>query len=272
MAQGRSPSLAVGETSSPRCAESISLAGMTQPASPQALSQLNADLSGLAERLRSALGDDLISLALYGGAARGTFDPAVSDVNLMLVLRDASLASLDRVATALEPLRLAYKVKLMTLTAADLDGAAELFPTKFLDIERHHVTLFGAEPGGWQVPRERLQRQALRQLVNLRLRLLQVYLESRNQPEQLDAMIRRSVTPLLLNLGVLLELKSGHRCSEIGEVVEHSAVAGVDGSSIDKLLEFKYKHRSSNVALLHGCYNILIELVEKSITFARQII
>jgi hypothetical protein len=108
--------------------------------------------------------------------------------------------------------------------------------------------------------------------MNLRLRLFHEYLESRARPELLDAMIRRSITPMLLNLGVLIELKSGTSCTTPEEVIAASTVAGLDAEDLSKLLAFKHNQEPGSASLLHGCYTILIDSVEKALIFARQII
>ena len=111
---------------------------MTSSPQDAALNKLQRGLSELITRLQSSLGETLISVILYGGVARGRFDPAVSDVNLMLVLSAISIVELDKIAAAAAPTRLEYQLSLLTVTETDLGDSAEVFPTKFLDIRRHH--------------------------------------------------------------------------------------------------------------------------------------
>ena len=58
--------------------------------------------SELTRALQDALGGDLVSLMLYGSVARGTQVAGRSDTNILLVLRQASAAALQRAAPALE--------------------------------------------------------------------------------------------------------------------------------------------------------------------------
>ena len=55
----------------------------------------------LASALGAALGDNLVSLMLYGSAARGTWVEGRSDINVLLVVKDASAPTLLRAAPAL---------------------------------------------------------------------------------------------------------------------------------------------------------------------------
>jgi predicted nucleotidyltransferase len=227
------------------------------------LEKLNTGLAGFVQRLRAALGDDLISVVLFGSAARGSFDPAISDVNVMLVLRSVSVPILDQIAGAAEPARRDFLLSLLTVTEADLGDSAELFPTKFLDIQRNHRTLWGREVAvDLVVPRDRLERQARRQLVNLHLRLRQVYLESRTRPEQLDAMIRRSVATLLLNLGLLLELKLGRLCESPDSILAAAAEGGLDRAQLTKFVEFKHGRHPLAARELPAFYEAFMQQVQ----------
>jgi predicted nucleotidyltransferase len=228
-----------------------------------ALARLKGALNEFVERLRTALGDELISVVLFGGAARGRFDPAVSDANVMLVLRSVTTELLDRISTASEPFRRMFKLSLLTVTESDLPDSVEVFPTKFLDIQRFHETLWGKDvTTAFEVPRDRLQRHAMRQLMNLYLRLRQVYLEARNRPEQLDSMIRRSVSTLLLQLGILVELKTGKACESVEDVLAAVGSANLDRTKIAEFIEFKYGRHDVAPDALPAFYGAFMREVE----------
>ncbi len=226
-------------------------------------------LEGFVERLRTALGEGLISVILFGSVARGSFDPAVSDVNVMLVLTSVTVPILDQIAVAAELTRRECLLSLLTVTEADLGDSAELFPTKFLDIQRNHRTLWGREvAASLAVPRDRLQRQARRQLVNLHLRLRQLYLEARTRPERLDAVIRRSATTLLHNLGLLLELKLGQRCDSAESILAAAAEAGCDRAQLARFIDFKHGRGTVTAAELPAFYEAFMQQVAAAIRVA----
>jgi len=239
---------------------------MQSASGDEVLTRLKVSLGELVERLNAALGDDLVSVVLFGGAARGRFDPAVSDANVMLVLRTVSIGVLDRISTAVEPFRLVFQLSLLTVTENDLADSVEVFPTKFLDIQRHHETLWGKDvTSTFEVPRDRLKRHALRQLMNLHLRLRQVYLEGRNRPEQLDGMIRRSVSTLMLQLGILLELRTGKVCETTEEVLNAAASANLDSAKLAEFIDFKYGRHDVDVAALPAFYDSFMREVEAAL-------
>src|SRR4051794_17505265 len=114
-----------------------------------ALDRLPLELRGVLEtftgELRSALGEQLLSALVFGGVAKGHYDPALSDVNVLLVLRSVTLARLDAIASAAASAARQIQLRLMTLGEADLGDSAEVFSTKFLDIQRHHLLLTGRD-------------------------------------------------------------------------------------------------------------------------------
>ena len=237
--------------------------GMQSASGDDVLAKLKVALGEFVERLRSALGDELVSVVLFGGAARGRFDPAISDANVMLVLRSVTIDVLDQIGTAAEPFRRTFQLSLLTVTESDLPDSVEVFPTKFLDIQRFHETLWGKDvTTSFEVPRDRLQRHALRQLMNLHLRLRQVYLDARTRPEQLDAMIRRSVSTLLLQLGILLELRMGKACETTDDLLAAAASANLDRGKIAEFIEFKYGRLDVEANALPEFYGAFMREVE----------
>lgn len=236
------------------------------------IAALTTLLEGFAERLTAALGENVVSVILFGGAARGSFDPETSDANVMLLLKKVSLPVLGQVATAAEPVRIEVRLNLLTLAESDLADSSEVFSTKFLDIQRHHRVLWGRDlMPGLVISAERLERQARRELMNLHLRLRQVYLESRRQPERLLALVRRTTTTLLVNLAVLLELRTGTRCESPAETRAAAAIAGIDGAVLDRFLALKGGSGPLvSAEEVPGCYAAYMELVERVLALDRK--
>src|SRR5262245_38323612 len=99
---------------------------MTQ-ASPQPSPTLDrlpasvrAQLDDLRRSLEQTLGHDLVGLLVYGSAARGEYREGRSDVDLMVVVREAPRPKLDAIANALQLARYAARIEAMVLTAAEI--------------------------------------------------------------------------------------------------------------------------------------------------------
>src|SRR6266550_4549373 len=86
---------------------------------------VRAALAQFAESLEAKLAGDLAAIVLYGGVAKGHFEEHASDLNLLVVLREASLAALDHVGTAAVVAQRAARVQLLILAEKDLPECVE---------------------------------------------------------------------------------------------------------------------------------------------------
>jgi predicted nucleotidyltransferase len=102
-------------------------------------------LTEFVERMRSAAGESLLSIVLYGSAAEGEFHAGYSDLNLLCVLGDSSFAALSRMAAAIEWWsRKKYRTPLV-LTAQELKDTADVFSIEFVDMKQRYRVLFGQD-------------------------------------------------------------------------------------------------------------------------------
>jgi len=174
------------------------------PGAPPAVA---AALSRLQEELRAAAGANLAALVVYGGLARGRFRPGRSDVNVVVVLRDASAVSLAAIAPALQAAWRTAAVEPMILTPAEIGPAVDVFPTKFLDIKRHHLVLVGDDPfASLDASPEHVRLRVKQELHNLLMRLRRRYLAAAGDRAELMLAVADVTRPLALVLADLLRL------------------------------------------------------------------
>ena len=164
-------------------------------------------LERLCRALSDAAGKNLVSIAVYGGLAAGHFREGKSDVDLALVLEDASTAALERLAPPLRAAAKEARVDPIVLTRNDLQRAADVFPTKFLSLQRHHRLLFGEEVfAQLAVSREHLRLRLEQELRNLVLRLRRRYLAIGGDARLLERALEELVGPVTAVCGELLVL------------------------------------------------------------------
>src|SRR5215472_7559112 len=103
-------------------------------------------LQELVGRLRTACGPNLISVVLYGSAARGDFHQQYSDVNTLIVLNEASIAAIEAITPVLHWWTRDEKLRPpLIMTLEELRDSADVFAIELLDIQHSHRTLFGEE-------------------------------------------------------------------------------------------------------------------------------
>lgn len=188
---------------------------MTQaptPSSAAPLERLPAAVRGHLEELRRSLtrllGDELVGLLVYGSAARGEYREGRSDVDLMLVVKEAPRAKLEAIANALQIARYAARIEAMILTAAEIPRAADVFPLLYDDVRREHVLLAGVDPFSDLTISDRHRRLRVEQeLREAQIRLRRAVVDAQGSPEMLGGAVFRKLRQIRGALHALFALK-----------------------------------------------------------------
>ena len=167
-------------------------------------------LADLVPAARTALGDTLDSIVLYGSAAEGRLRPA-SDVNVIFVLNRFDAARIDALGDPVRVAQAAIRLAPMVLLRDEIPHAAAAFAVKFADIVRRHRVLHGTDPfADLPIARDRLVARLTQVLLNLRLRLRASYL---TQDDQLIGVIVHAAGALRSAAATLRELEGHARLS-----------------------------------------------------------
>ena len=95
------------------------------------------------KRMQDSLGDDLLSVLLYGSAASGDFQPDYSDINLLCVLRVVGVTEMRRVGTTIAWWSAQKQSMPLLLSLEESRNGSDAFPIEFLDISQSHKLLLG---------------------------------------------------------------------------------------------------------------------------------
>lgn len=172
-------------------------------------------------RLEKVYGPDLALVLLYGSAARGDYREGVSDLNLLVVLRELDAAALRRgSALAREWVAEGNPPPLM-LSEREWAGSADVYAIEYTDMRDAHVVLHGEEPfGAFRIHWRHLRLQCERELKSKKIQLRERFLFSAESPEELGALLCRAL-PTFLAL-----FRAGLRLG--GEAVPRDPAAVVD--------------------------------------------
>jgi hypothetical protein len=163
-------------------------------------------IDDLGAQAQTALGDRLRSVILYGSAAEGRLR-ATSDVNLLFVLK-AFDASVDAFRDPFRFAKAAANVTAMFVLETELPDAAEAFAQKFADIGRRHLVLYGDDVvANISIPRAALVVRLRQVLLNLSIRLREMYVERSLREEQCAITVAESAAPLRTSAASILELE-----------------------------------------------------------------
>jgi predicted nucleotidyltransferase len=170
-------------------------------------------LADLVAAARTALGDTLESIVLYGSAAEGRLRPA-SDVNVIFVLGAFDAARIDALGDPVRVAQAAIRLAPMVLLREEIPQAAEAFAVKFADVVRRHRVLHGADPfAELPIARDRLVARLTQVLLNLRLRLRAAYLTQQTFDDRLVAVLVHAAGALRSAAATLRELEGHARLS-----------------------------------------------------------
>jgi predicted nucleotidyltransferase len=147
------------------------------------------------------------SALLYGSSARGDYLPGRSNINLMLVLDDASPERLRALAPAFAAWRRTAAEPPLLISRAEWARATDVFPIEITDMRTGYKVLRGADPlASAQVDRHDLRQALERELRGKLLRLRQGYATAAGDTKRLGELASGSVATILVLLRSLLTL------------------------------------------------------------------
>ncbi|HJQ22696.1 MAG TPA: nucleotidyltransferase domain-containing protein [Blastocatellia bacterium] len=169
--------------------------------------EVRAAIARLRDDLARAAGANLAGLILYGGLARGRYRPGKSDINMVVLLNDTGTAALAAIAPILRAAWRAWRVEPFIIRPAEINQLVVAFPTKMLDIMRHHVVLAGADPFvDMQVSRAQVRLRIEQGLRNSELRLRRRYLSIFDDTQSLATTLADVAASLKVEFAAMLQL------------------------------------------------------------------
>ncbi|MEP6715825.1 MAG: nucleotidyltransferase domain-containing protein [Terriglobia bacterium] len=103
------------------------------------------ELDELVEKLKKALGTDLLSVVLYGSAVTGDHNENFSDYNVLCILNQVTPVELAASERVFRWWKEKGNPSPLLLTAEEVTQSADCFAIEFHDIRAHHRILFGED-------------------------------------------------------------------------------------------------------------------------------
>lgn len=144
--------------------------------------------------MRSAFGEDLVSVVLFGSGARGEYIPKKSDVNFLVVVKDNSPSELIAYRKCLSKWEKRNVATPLFLTEEYIRSSLDTFPIEFLEMKTAYKVIQGDDLlAHVQFEKTDLRMQAERELKGKLLHLRQEFLESRGKVETLTMLVSSSI-------------------------------------------------------------------------------
>lgn len=190
-------------------------------------------IDDFAARLGQALGDQLVSLLLYGSAARDGNSAAT--MNTLLIVSDER----DLFARISAPVRAwiaGHHPPPLIMTEREWRSSADAFPIEYEDMRAAHRLLAGRSPWeGIAVRREHVRRQLEHELMGKLMHLRQAYAAMWDRPKELADVVRGTRAGFLTMLRAVLRLAD--RTPPADRAALERTAAELIGFSADHLTE-----------------------------------
>ena len=222
-------------------------------------------LQELVTRLQQACGENLVSIVLYGSAAREDFHEQFSDVNVLVVLQHLQAASFAAISAVLHWWSREEKLRPpMIMTLEELRESADVFAIELLDIQRSHKTLFGQDVvTAIDVPMNLHRVEVEHELRTTLLRLRHHLLLSPDNQDELRAVLAKSITSVLtLFRHALIALGENPPAAKPQLLESAGQVFGFEVQPLRSILELRNEGpHSANVHELYHAYMSAIQQV-----------
>ena len=164
-------------------------------------------LEQLTEALKTACGDNLTSVILYGSAAAGDHTGKRSDYNVLVVTQDLGRNALAAFSKTAKAWSKAGNPAPLLFTMERLKKSTDVFPVELLDIKECHQILFGADVvSDLDICTDNLRLQIEHELRGNLIQLRQQYLLATGNAKEVCGLMVRSLSSFLVLFRAALRL------------------------------------------------------------------
>lgn len=186
-------------------------------------------------------GEDLISIILYGSAAKGEYVYKKSDINFLIILSEKGIENLRKSLDLVPKWKKRNVATPLFLTKSYIETSLDSFPIEFLDMKEHHQLIYGEDVlKDIDINLKYLRLQCEREVKSKLLHLRQAYLNTHGKRKHMETLISRSIITFASIFRALLKLKGKEIPARKREVIlSTSEEFGLDKETFEKLLKIR---------------------------------
>lgn len=232
------------------------------PKIPKVPSEIFGEFS---DDMKSVFETDLISIILYGSAAKGDYVHRKSDINFLIILTQTGIKSIDRTFDLLKKWRKRAVTTPLFLTPEYIKSSLDSFPMEFWDMQKYHQIVYGEDLlRGLEIRRSDLRLQCEREIKGKLLHLRQNFLNSEKKAERLRSLLVYSVPSFSTIFNALLFLKNETAQHSRRDIFSNTAkIFGLDREVFEKILRLRYEKLKLNKDELLTLTRAFIEEIRK---------
>lgn len=176
------------------------------------------------EKIRTALGGDLVAAYLTGSVLTQGFDLRHSRVNVLVIARDLDVKALDALRDQLPVTKKPPHFDPLFLTRGQIEKSLDVFPIEWVDIQERHLRIEGEDLfQSLEVPRTYLRLQCEHELRRNQIQLRRAYIGTGSNAAELTRALRASASSFATLFRTLLRLGGETPPADAGRVIERVA-------------------------------------------------
>ncbi len=213
--------------------------------------------------LLGTMRENIVSLAIYGSAAAEDVTKQYSDLNTLLIVNDAGMATLKTIQPFVHRWNKAGNPPPLVFSLAGLRNSQDVFAIEFLDINASHQVVYGADPFTDLRPgREALRHQLEFELRSKLLALQKHYFEADGKTKHYQHVMAKSLSSFTVLAKTALHLNDKPVPAKKTDVWHAmSDLMNVDTHVIETIFEIRQQKKEAlrqDAELLFGQYMALI--------------
>jgi hypothetical protein len=214
---------------------------------------------------KGLLGNDLISIILYGSATGQDYRPGKSDINFMLVLSEEGLDHLDRFFKTVDKWKKRKVSTPLFLTETYIRSSLDVFPIEYLNFQRNHILVYGREIlADLSFHPKWVRLQCEREIKGKLLLLREAFLETGGKGRALKGVMAQSFQAFVAIFDALLYLKDKEIPQAKREAVRLTCdTFDLDPELFEKVLDIKEEKIKPNDTELNVLFQAYLKEVRK---------
>jgi len=195
---------------------------------------------------QTAFGREVVSILLYGSAARGEYVAGKSDINFLVTLTPAGMTKLREAVGITAKWRPRGVAVPRVLTQDYIHASLDSFPIEFLDMKLHNRVVFGANPlAELQISPQNLRLQTEREFKGNLLHLREGLLGTGHDRDGLRNLLLRTIPAFAALFEAFLFLKNEAIPKTRKEIFQNvAASANLESGFVGHLFRLQEKNAS----------------------------
>ena len=227
--------------------------------------QIRDSVKAFAEKLSTALSDNLQSITVVGSSLTEDFRSGQSDINTVLVLGKQNLGSLNTVASLAKPMSRKKISPPLLMTQSYIERSRDVFGVEFLDFQLVHETIMGDDPfTSLAFDKKDVRIQCERELKAMLIRLRQGYIAAAANKKLVRDILISTAKGMAPLLRAMLWLKDIDRSTRAEPTFSGAADEfSIDTNSLTSAIKWRHEKIRLSETEMENTFESVYSVIEQ---------